>query len=239
MRALHYYDRMGLLRPSNRTVAGYRMYVSADFARLQQIVTLKFIGFSLRQIKMLMAGADLRIALRLQRASLQEKRRHLDQAIAAIAQAERTVTARGRSNWQAFVNIIQQVQMQNNEFMKKYYSEEAQKLIAERAHLWSPELQQKVEKDWMDLFRDVRTAVAERVSPENSRGKALAERWTKLVEGVTGGHAAIEEGVKKVWQDFDNLPEMPKEQMRPFKDACSPEMSAFIEKARAALKKTR
>ncbi len=40
--------------------------------------------------------------------------------------------------------------------------------------------------------------------------------------------------MEKVWQDFDNLPETRKEQMRPFKDACSPEMSAFIEKAKAA-----
>ena len=234
VRALHHYDRMGLLKPSARTATGYRLYGSQDFARLQQIVTLKFIGFSLRQIRTLLNGSDLATALRLQRSSLEEKRRHLSQAIAAIAQVEQRMTSGRGIRWEAFVTIINPIQMQNNEFMKKYYSDEAQKLIAERQHLWSPELQKKVEQEWMDLFKDVRSAVAQRVEPASPQGQALAERWSKLVEGFTGGHAVIEEGVKKVWKDFENLPETPKEQMRPFKDACSPEMSAFIEKARAA-----
>src|SRR5215475_13944181 len=51
VRTLHHYDRMGLLKPSGRTEAGYRLYGERDFARLQQIVTLKFIGLPLRQIK--------------------------------------------------------------------------------------------------------------------------------------------------------------------------------------------
>jgi hypothetical protein len=51
----------------------------------------------------------------------------------------------------------------------------------------------------IQLFKDVRSAVAEGVKPESRRGQARAERWTKLVEGFTGRHAAIEEGVKKVW----------------------------------------
>jgi DNA-binding transcriptional MerR regulator len=51
VRTLHHYDRLGLLKPSGRTEAGYRLYGERDFARLQQIVTLKFIGLPLRQIK--------------------------------------------------------------------------------------------------------------------------------------------------------------------------------------------
>jgi len=88
VRALHHYDRLGLLKPSSRTAAGYRLYGPSDVARLQQIVTLKFIGFSLREIKRLLAGADLPAALHLQRNTLDQKRRQLDLAIAAIAQAD-------------------------------------------------------------------------------------------------------------------------------------------------------
>ena len=51
VRTLHHYDRLGLLKPSGRTPAGYRLYGERDFARLQQIVILKFIGFPLNQIK--------------------------------------------------------------------------------------------------------------------------------------------------------------------------------------------
>ena len=69
VRTLHHYDRLGLLKPSGRTEAGYRLYGERDFGRLQQIVTLKFIGLPLRQIKDLLDGSDLDLAatLRLQR----------------------------------------------------------------------------------------------------------------------------------------------------------------------------
>lgn len=51
VRALHHYDRVGLLKPTGRSAAGYRLYGAGDFARLQQVLTLKFIGLPLRQIK--------------------------------------------------------------------------------------------------------------------------------------------------------------------------------------------
>jgi MerR family transcriptional regulator, thiopeptide resistance regulator len=51
VRTLHHYDRAGLLRPTARTDAGYRLYGGREFARLQQILTLKFIGLPLEEIE--------------------------------------------------------------------------------------------------------------------------------------------------------------------------------------------
>jgi DNA-binding transcriptional MerR regulator len=48
---LHYYDEIRLLSPSHRTETGYRLYVEDDVIRLQQIVSLRQIGFSLEQIR--------------------------------------------------------------------------------------------------------------------------------------------------------------------------------------------
>ena len=50
VRTLHHYDRLGLLKPSRYTRAGYRLYSERDLSRLEQIVALKFIGFSLKEI---------------------------------------------------------------------------------------------------------------------------------------------------------------------------------------------
>ena len=50
VRALHHYDRIGLLKPRPGT-SGYRLYGSDDVGVLEQIVALKFIGISLRDIK--------------------------------------------------------------------------------------------------------------------------------------------------------------------------------------------
>ena len=52
VRALHHYDRLGLLKP-RRTPAGYRAYAARDLEALEQIVALKFIGIPLKDIPIL------------------------------------------------------------------------------------------------------------------------------------------------------------------------------------------
>src|SRR5437899_6587239 len=51
IRTLHHYDEIGLLKPSLHTETGHRLYAHDDIARLQQIVSLKQLGFSLEEIQ--------------------------------------------------------------------------------------------------------------------------------------------------------------------------------------------
>jgi DNA-binding transcriptional MerR regulator len=76
VRALHQYDRLGLLRP-RRTAAGYRLYGARELERLEQIVALKFIGIPLQRMKAMLDrdASDLPDTLRMQRTVLEEKRR--------------------------------------------------------------------------------------------------------------------------------------------------------------------
>src|SRR5437879_13272443 len=50
-RTLRFYDKVGLLSPSEYTEAGHRLYSDEDLWSLQQILALKFLGFSLDEIK--------------------------------------------------------------------------------------------------------------------------------------------------------------------------------------------
>ncbi|MFJ9414555.1 MerR family transcriptional regulator [Streptomyces sp. NPDC101227] len=50
VRTLHHYDKAGLLSPSDRSPAGYRLYGEADLARLQQILFYRELGFPLDEI---------------------------------------------------------------------------------------------------------------------------------------------------------------------------------------------
>ena len=100
VKALHHYDRVGLLEP-RRTRAGYRLYSQGDRDRLEQIRALKFVGFPLRQIKTLLGWRSplLVQALTRQRRELDEQRKRLDRAMAAIdwelAEAERAMRSVG------------------------------------------------------------------------------------------------------------------------------------------------
>lgn len=51
VRTIRYYDKQGMLKPSHVSQSGYRLYTDGDFARLQKILTLKYLGFSLEEIR--------------------------------------------------------------------------------------------------------------------------------------------------------------------------------------------
>ena len=58
IRTLHYYDEIELLSPSHRTDVGHRFYSDQDIIRLQQILSLRQLGFSLSEIRECLQSPD-------------------------------------------------------------------------------------------------------------------------------------------------------------------------------------
>ena len=83
VRALQYYDRIGLLSPAARTEAGYRLYDDASLERLQQILLFRELEFPLREIRSILDAPDFdrNRALEQQIKLLTLKREHLDNLI--------------------------------------------------------------------------------------------------------------------------------------------------------------
>jgi DNA-binding transcriptional MerR regulator len=230
VRTLHHYDRLGLLKPSGRTPKGYRLYGERDFARLQQIVTLKFIGFPLKQISEILnrSSFDLSKELQRQREIIGEQRHRLDLAIQAIEKVEGVLASTDEPDWEVFAEIIEVINMQYNmEWTNKYYSDEAKEKIAERARTVPREVIEQAQREWPVLIKEVEDALGE--DPASEKVQALAERWENLVRGFTGGDAAIHEGLNKMYADQKNWPsKFPK----PYSD----EVQTFILRAIAIRK---
>lgn len=214
VRTLHHYDRLGLLKPSRYSRAGYRLYREGDVARLEQIVALKFIGFSLSEITNILKRGpfDLKTTLRRQREAIMEKRQRLDIAIQAIQRAEYVIGTAKEPGWETFVKIIEVINMQNDmNWSKKYYSEEAQAEITKRAATIPREVIEQTQRDWATLIKEVETAVAAGEDPVSEKSQALAARWSELIKGFTGGNAEIQKGLNKMYADRNNWPSsMPK-----------------------------
>jgi len=81
VRALHHYDRLGLLAPSSRTAGGHRCYTGDDVRRLHTILALRGFGLPLRDIAAALAagGEDPREILRRQLAATEERIRQAQQ----------------------------------------------------------------------------------------------------------------------------------------------------------------
>ncbi|HKR26610.1 MAG TPA: MerR family transcriptional regulator [Terriglobales bacterium] len=214
VRALHHYDRIGLLRPQ-RSAAGYRLYGKRELERLEQIVALRFIGVPLKQMRPLLDGSELAEALPRQRAVLEEKRRILGEAIRAIEAAERALATGQQPDTAILTKIIEVIEMQNEtNWTEKYYGPEAQETVRERQASWTPELQAKSEQDWHTLFRDVEAALDE--DPASETAQALGRRWKDLVSGFTGGNAEVAKGLNRLYADRGTWPASAQQQMAAF-----------------------
>jgi DNA-binding transcriptional MerR regulator len=89
VRTLHHYDEIGLLVPSQRSSAGYRLYTEDDITRLQHVAVYRRLGFALEEIALLLDDptADVAEHLRRQRAAVTSRLEEMRDLVTAIDRA--------------------------------------------------------------------------------------------------------------------------------------------------------
>lgn len=86
VRTLHYYDEIGILKPSEITESGYRMYSNENLETLQQILFFRELDFPLNEIKEIIINPnyDKTEALNKQKELLVQKRQRIESLISLI-----------------------------------------------------------------------------------------------------------------------------------------------------------
>lgn len=211
VKALHHYDRLGLLCPY-RSNAGYRLYSSRDLERLEQIVALKAIGLSLEHVKVVLNGDvhALANALREQRQTLENKRSELTRTIRAIERVESTVSLyRALSRGGVLTRLIEAIDVQNDlDVMKRYFKTDA---AWTRGRTY---FEQWPSESWRELFRAIQASLGE--DPATEHARALAVRWDALFRSDTMGDYAFRAGLWRAWYDFAEWPDSLKQPVAEF-----------------------
>lgn len=116
VKTLLHYDKIGLLKPSDKTESGYRLYCEEDFLKLQQITTLKFIGLSLSEIKNILfeSGENLENMIVIQKKALEEKKKHIEEVINVFNKAEISAKENGSLDASTLINIIKLTGMEKS-----------------------------------------------------------------------------------------------------------------------------
>ncbi len=226
VRTLHHYDAIGLLRPSLHTEAGHRLYTAADVARLQQILSLRQLGFALEEIRGCLDSADF--------APLELLHRHIDRLRQQMALAQQLCTrleslaayfrSAGEVPAEEFLHTMEVMTMIEN-----LYTPEQRKAFGEVAEQVGADEIRAVEDAWTALLGEVR-ANRDR-DPASAEAQALLKRWEELTERTMAGYQAHPE-LKQAIADnykagrFEGMDRAP--QAADF---------AFIERAKAARKK--
>ncbi|OLT43554.1 transcriptional regulator [Serinicoccus sp. CNJ-927] len=85
VRTLHHYDEIGLVVPSERSFAGYRLYTEEDLTRLQHVVVYRRLGFGLEEVAALLEqDADVLEHLRRQRSAITDRIGELTELVRSI-----------------------------------------------------------------------------------------------------------------------------------------------------------
>jgi DNA-binding transcriptional MerR regulator len=86
VRTLHYYDEIGLLKPTERSASGYRRYDAAAVARLHRILVYRELGFELERIALFLddPGTTVEAHLQRQRALLLEQLERVRRMLAGV-----------------------------------------------------------------------------------------------------------------------------------------------------------
>jgi len=225
VRTLHHYDEIGLLSPSEHTASGHRLYTPEDVARLQQILSLRQLGFSLEEMKQCLGQPDyspLRVVelhlarVREQLAQMQQLGRRLEALAAHLRSAEPVSVGE-------FIQTIEGITM-----FEKYYTPEQLQQLEERRRTLGPEAIKAVEAEWPQLMAAMRAEMEKGSDPASEPVQKLAARWSELVRAFTGGDAGIEKSLNTAYQQ---------EPAAGAKHGLDPRLFEYVGRAMAAAKK--
>jgi DNA-binding transcriptional MerR regulator len=210
VRALHHYDRIGLLKPQ-RGSSGGRLYCQKDLERLEQIAALKFLGVPLREIKVLLKHGPLTLidSLQVQREALTEKRTLIDRALAAIEAAQKAIQSGQTTDATILRKIIEVIDMQPQEnSMRKYYTEQAWTERAQLREQWAhapTEEQERWRQATQQLFSEIEAGID--LDPASEAAQALTKRWLQFALSPSGDNEALQSGSIEAWKDRHNWPQ--------------------------------
>jgi DNA-binding transcriptional MerR regulator len=189
---LHHYDRIGLLEPSVRLENGYRLYSEKDLLKLQQIIALKFFGFELSQIKMLLAGAvDMIDHFAIQSTLLAEKANTLMDASKTLKNILANCSHDKSIPWKTIIKLIEvyrMTQQLENSWVSKALSPEELKEYAtfeqEFKTRFTPSEKASAENEWLDIVKEVNANLDK--NPAGKIGIAIGKHCMDWVNKTYG-----------------------------------------------------
>jgi DNA-binding transcriptional MerR regulator len=185
IRTLHHWDTIGLVRPSGRTWAGYRVYSDLDVARIHRVLVYRELGFELAQIGRILDDptTDADDHLRRQRDELVERIDRLQRMVGAV---DRMLEA-SRTGIQ--LSPQQQVEIFGHDWRPEWVDEAEQRWgqtaqwaqYSQRAAALSPTDWEKVTAETDAVNADLAAAKRSGVAPGSAKANALAERHRALM----------------------------------------------------------
>jgi DNA-binding transcriptional MerR regulator len=203
VRTLHHYDSIGLLQPSARSDAGYRLYDRDDVARLHQIQALRSFGMSLADIGLYLDSPEASPL-----AVVERQLRALDRQIAEAARVREQLkrlhgelAAGGQPDLSTWLDSLEQMSM-----YEKYFTQDE----LARLPMYHDEA---IKAQFKALVDEAVEMIRTKVAPDSDAAKAFARRWLEAFGRGTGGDAELAARINLMMTREKGSDEVPPELM--------------------------
>lgn len=200
-RAVQYYDNIGLLPSSGRTVGGRRYYTQDDLIRLEQIVFYKSLGFSLDQIKdqllMKPSTEELLEMFKNQRLLLLQRMEHLHTSFATIGIVSNMIEDGKEPPLHILLQFLSALPGDN------IFSQATQMLTKEQQEALSPQFQdiepiQVFYHKWKEILIEAIVLLHDNAEPDSVSAQDLAKRWWEAILSLSGGNSELIQQISKL-----------------------------------------
>ena len=177
IRALQYYDKIGLLHPAEYTEAGYRLYDDAALERLQQIMLFRELEFSLKDIQLILQSPDFDrdTALEQQIHLLSLKKEHLENLITFA----RSLIQTGGTKMDFSAFNTEKLDEYAEQAKQKWQNTDAYKEFSEKSKGRSKDMEMNIAKGLMTIFEDFGKCRDD--DPASSTAQALVARLQSFI----------------------------------------------------------
>lgn len=190
IRTLRYYDEIDLLVPSHRTESEYRLYSKADIARLQQILSLRQLGFALKEIRECLENPDFSLpnVINLHLLRLQEQ-----MAVSQSLFTKLGTLAQQFQTSQTFtIDDLLQI-MESLAMTQQYLTQEQYDLLEAR-------LKENNEEQTKQLLDKARSYMVQGRDFNDPDVRLMASQFRYGLYGLVGGDLQLYEGLMQIYQ---------------------------------------
>ena len=183
VRTLDYYDEINLLMPSSKTSGGHRLYDDGDVMKLQQILALKYMGFSLEQIKDRLSDSTKtwQQSINEQIDMVHQEQERLNMLEKALQGISYSVEFEGDMNWSIVFNIIQLFQ-KGSEHTFQAHAEHLNPEDIKKMMQLNNKMSEEDIKEWISSIQAIKANID--IDPASKKARELAEQWMKLADNI-------------------------------------------------------
>ncbi len=194
VRALRYYDNIDLLKPSDYTEGGHRLYSNDDLAVLQKIKALQFLGFSLKDIKTMIQhniahGEEIVESLNNQKRIFEAKKLEITHVLSDLFHLIETIEGEETINIHVLCAMLQKLMFEED--TKKWFEDHFSEDVTTELLDLQKSAEVDLDKKWMNVLSDIKRLSSTEAMPSSAESQQTIKSLVELMNETTKGNLDV------------------------------------------------